>query len=285
MAAKETTTKPTTKAAQTTAPEVAKVSAGTADKGKDAPATEQTDPPADGLIYTQQDLDEAVATAAAAAAPNQAQTDELEANRREQLIAAIGGDGELDPDISAAIDKKVATARKEGFDAGKEEALEELAEKAEQNQDLDDDDYAHVVGRGIILGIILKMPANYRLGGEQTKLDEVDEFLRSIENGADRVVAVEIIKSLAESRPTELASPAYKDVVKRGLALVHGEAPETDPHADAANSPTAAFERMSRAAGATENTFPPEARPNEPPAHLQGEDLAAFKRMQQAITG
>lgn len=189
----------------------------------------------------------------------------------------------------ADLDKALAAARKEGFDAGREEALEELAEQQGQpawsELDAEEDDYATIVGRGIILGIILKMPENYRLAGEKGKLDEIDDFLQSIEHGADRVVAVEIIKSLAENRPTELSSPAYQKVVHRALALVHGDAPIDDPHADAANSPAAAFQRMQQAAAGDGNTFPAEAIPQAAPEGLQGEELEAFNRMQRALNG
>lgn len=291
---KKTNDKPTTTPEKGTNDEVAKVQTGTTNEGANGDAPDQADP--DGLIYTQADVDRFVSEAVAAAGANQPNIDEQVNAERQQILRALKGDGALPPDVREAVDKEMAKVRKEGFDAGKEEALEELAESNQDGKDdagndeelaeySDEDDFHTVVGRGIILGIILKMPANYRAGGEQHKLNEVDEFLQTLDRGADRVVAVEIIKSLAESRPTELASPAYKDVVKRGLMIVHGEAPENDPHTDAANSPQAAAERMQLAAGGGGTAFPAEAMPSEPPAHLQGEELAAFQRMQQAMAG
>jgi hypothetical protein len=289
-ASKETTDKPTTKTPKAAAAEVAKVQAGTTDKGQEPPATDPADP--DGLIYSQADLDQAVADAKAAILPDQANLDELVNAERQQILRALKGDGALPPDVREALDKELAGARKEGFDAGKEEALEELAEKdagsAEPGpDDADYDDFQSIVGRGIILGIILKMPESYRVAGEKPKLDEIDEFLQSIEAGADRVVAVEIIKSLAENRPTDLASPNYQAIVKRGLKIVRGEAPDNDPHADDANSPTAAFERMQRASaeGGSDNYVPPQAMPAQAPEGLEGEELEAYNRMQRAIAG
>lgn len=174
-----------------------------------------------------------------------------------------GGTGGL---TQADIDAQLAKARKEGFDAGKEEALEELAEQQPQGgplppYDPDYEDHQTLMARAILLGIVLRLPEVYRVAGEGAKLDELVEFIDSFESSADRFMAVELMKVLSETKASALASNAYQSTIRNGLKLVRGEsAPDVLTEAD---SQDAAANRLDQAMKGRPNDIPPEAIPRD----------------------
>lgn len=214
---------------------------------------------------TQADLDKAVADAVDALKTSHAA--ELDKVREEGR---------------AGLDTQLAKARKEGFDAGKEEALEELADQQQTSEaaSSDDgyDDQQTLMARAILLGIVLRLPEVYRVAGEGPKLDELVAFIDSFESSADRYMAVELMKVLSETKASALASNAYQSTIRNGLKLVHGEnAPDVLTEAD---SQDAAANRLDQAMKGRPNDIPPEALPRE--ANLGAEHQVVTAEQQKA---
>lgn len=247
MAAKSNE-KPTTapKAATAAGAAVPKVQAGEGNEGAQENQAGPDDAGGSGGL-TQADLDKAVAEA----------VDALKTEHAAALDKARE-EGRTD------LDAQLAKARKEGFDAGKEEALEEMTEQQGEGGPTppDYDDQQTLMARAILLGIVLRLPEVYRVAGEGPKLDELVEFIDSFESSADRYMAVELMKVLSETKATALASNAYQSTIRNGIRLVHGDnAPAVLTEAD---SQDAAAGRLEQAMRGRPNDIPPEAMPREP---------------------
>lgn len=118
--------------------------------------------------------------------------------------------------------------------------------------ELEDIDAESVFLRGVCLAIILGLPDVYLTVGVAPLVDEMANYLESLDEGIERQVAIECIRSIARNRPTEIPAGAYKARINQGMGIVTGESAYM-----AGNMPTpadeqkAAFDRMNGVVKAT----------------------------------
>jgi predicted nucleic acid-binding Zn-ribbon protein len=125
--------------------------------------------------------------------------------------------------------------------------------------------------RGILLGIVLAMPENYRLNGIGDKLDELEALIAGFE-GNDRYIAIELVRSIAEVRPADILSGRYINDVNRAFAILDGESEDSITATDVRDEQAAAYHRLSSVVGSNVAPDPeqPRAREGQPDVIADG---------------
>jgi hypothetical protein len=125
--------------------------------------------------------------------------------------------------------------------------------------------------RGILLGIVLAMPENYRLNGIGDKLDELEAVIAGFE-GNDRYIAIELVRSIAEVRPADILSGRYINDVNRAFAILDGESENSITATDVRDEQAAAYHRLSSVVGSNVAPDPeqPRAREGQPDVIADG---------------
>lgn len=77
--------------------------------------------------------------------------------------------------------------------------------------------------RGLLMAMLLRLPAPLRVMADSAMLDGLMEYVGKFETFEERQVAVEMLRSLAESGQQELIpSGQYRDVIDKAMDAVHG---------------------------------------------------------------
>lgn len=88
--------------------------------------------------------------------------------------------------------------------------------------------------RGMLMAILIKLPAALAYGSQGKSLDEMTAFVQEYETFEERYVAVELIKSIAESNINDIPSGGYKSKVQSAMQVIQGTADQVsdirDPH-------------------------------------------------------
>lgn len=77
--------------------------------------------------------------------------------------------------------------------------------------------------RGLLMSIIIKLPAAARYRSDVDQLDQMVQFVNEYETADERIVAVELIKALGAVDLNKIASGSYKTDVHVAMAAIRGE--------------------------------------------------------------
>lgn len=159
-------------------------------------------------------------------APAKAETNNGEGDGTDAAQEPQGGD-QTAPETSDETQQgnadETAQASDDDGKGAEENAQEgETGESDIREPELSDDDADTVLLRGVCLAIILGLPEVYLTVGVGPILDEMADYLGSIESDLDRQIAIECIRSIARNRPTEIPAGAYKARINQGMQVVTG---------------------------------------------------------------
>lgn len=94
--------------------------------------------------------------------------------------------------------------------------------------------------RGMLMAVLIRLPAGLAYGSQGAALDEMMDFVETFETKEERVVVVEMIKAIADVSITDIPGGGYKSRVLSAMDVVYGDAVQDygirDPHSSHAAS-------------------------------------------------
>lgn len=81
--------------------------------------------------------------------------------------------------------------------------------------------------RGILMAILIKLPAVARYVSDSEQLDRMFAFVNQFETGDERMVVVELIKAIGETDINKIASAGYEQAVYDAMKVIKGDAIST----------------------------------------------------------
>lgn len=117
--------------------------------------------------------------------------------------------------ITAAPEPAVANPTEANADEDAEENFEAFTTEHDVIVDWGQD----VHFRGLVMSIVIKLGPAHRMVSDAQKLDEIMEFIGQWEIKHQQIV-FEMLRSLAESLPEQIASGAYKAEIARAMEVV-----------------------------------------------------------------
>lgn len=150
--------------------------------------------------------------------------------------------------------KRVAYS--DGFSAGFSEALDNMSDGAPDNPEggeaeegpVPPEDEFQTTASDFdqdLLGLIalgMMIPENQRKGGLRFAVDRMGTFIDGLPM-QDRYPALVMMRTIAETRPADLNTGKYENLVREGLGIFNGQAPDTSHRRDEYD-PTKAAERL-----------------------------------------
>lgn len=133
--------------------------------------------------------------------------------------------------------------------------------------------------RGLLMAILMRMPAAMRVKADRDMLDDMAAFVSGFGIHEERMVVVEIIRSIAETKTQELPGGQYKDRVRAALEVVRGELDSVRTGIAKADDQKAGAARLARITGQGGGAPAPGAHM---PSALKGatdEQVAAHERL------
>lgn len=107
----------------------------------------------------------------------------------------------------------------------------------------DDDDFGPInrddlMFRGILMAVLVRLPAVLAYGSQGQALNEMIEFVKSFDTREERMVVVELIKAISEVAITDIPGGGYKAKVNAAMDVVLGYSEQVqdirDPHSSEA---------------------------------------------------
>lgn len=109
--------------------------------------------------------------------------------------------------------------------------------------------------RGHLMAVIMGLPKPMRIVADATMLDDMAAFVATMGELEDQMIAVEMIKSIAETNKGEIPSGRYKERVEVAMAVVRGEIDHVQTVKTSADDREAAAARLRALTG--EGAAPP----------------------------
>jgi hypothetical protein len=105
------------------------------------------------------------------------------------------------------------------------------------------------MARGLLMSVILRLPNPMRVMADKDMLDDMCAFVDQWELPEERMVAVEMIKSISEARMSEIPSGHYKGRVLAAMDVVRGDLDHIRTGVAPADDQKAAAARLARLTG------------------------------------
>lgn len=128
-----------------------------------------------------------------------------------------------------------------------------------------DDDGMNVsafVARGLLMAILLRLPNPMRVMADKTMLDDMADFVNAYTMHEERMVVVEMIKSIADTKMNEIPSGQYKSRVQSAMDVVRGDLDHIRTGVAPADDNKAAAARLAKLTGQSTAPAPGHSMPS-----------------------
>lgn len=165
--------------------------------------------------------------------------------------------GKNEPAATATSDPKAAQENDEAIGESEPQVQEPALE-------LDDDEMnvSDFLARGLLMAILLRLPNPMRVMADKAMLDDMAAFVNAYTMHEERMVVVEMIKSIAETRMNEIPSGQYKDRVQAAMDVVRGDLDHVRTGVAPADDNKAAAARLAKLTGQSTAPAPGHSMPS-----------------------
>lgn len=146
-----------------------------------------------------------------------------------------------------------SAAARRAAEADAEDTREDAAANSKTSAE---DGRDNIMFRGILMAIIMRLPPALAYGSHAKTLDDMMAFVTSFDTREERMVVVEMIKSVAEVAIHDLPSGAYRGRVEDAMRVVYGETEQVPDNIRDPHSSRAAADRLNLSLGGM--PMPPE---------------------------
>jgi hypothetical protein len=128
---------------------------------------------------------------------------------------------------------------------------EDAPEGPEAGEDVGESDMSvgDFMVRGMLMSVIMRLPAPMRIMADVVMLDDMADFVASFPMHEERMVAVEMIRSISETKQQEIPSKQYKPRVLAAMDVVRGDLDHVRTGIVPADDRNAAAARLARITG------------------------------------